>query len=116
MTAEIIRELEEEQMKKSVPEVRVGDTVEVRTKIVEGDKERIQPFIGIIIARKSGGINKSIVVRRIVQGEGVERLFRLHSPSVVEIKVKRLAKVRRAKLYYLRGRTGKAARLKERRE
>ena len=114
MTSELIRQLENEQMKDSLPDVHVGDTVEVRTKIVEGDKERVQPFIGVVIARKGSGLTESIVVRRLVQNEGVERLFRLHAPSLVGIEIKRRAKTRRAKLYFLRGRTGKAARLKER--
>ncbi len=115
MTSKIIRELEKEQMKESLPDLHIGDTVEVRCRIVEGDKERVQPFIGTLIARKGGGSTEAIVVRRLVQGEGVERLFRLHSPLIVEIKVTRPGTARRAKLYYLRGRTGKAARVKERR-
>ena len=116
MTSDIIRQLEKEQMKDSLPELHVGDTLEVRSRIVEGDKERIQLFIGTLIARKGGGTTESIVVRRLVQGEGVERRFRLHSPLIVGIEVKRAGKARRAKLYYLRGRTGKAARVKERKE
>ena len=115
MGSELIRELEKEQLKDSIPEFRVGDTVEVNMRIVEGDKERVQPFTGTVIARKGGGLNEKVVVRRVVQGEGVERQFPLHSPLLVSIKVKRSGKVRRAKLYYLRDRVGKATRIKDRR-
>jgi large subunit ribosomal protein L19 len=93
----------------------VGDNVDVHVKIIEGDKERIQVFSGVVIAKKNFGVRETFTVRRIVQGEGVERVFPLHSPSVVDIKVLRKAKVRRSKLYYLRKLTGKAARLRERR-
>ncbi|MGR3309310.1 MAG: 50S ribosomal protein L19 [Candidatus Brocadiales bacterium] len=109
----IIDAIEKEQMKKEPPQFNVGDTVDVLVKIVEGDKERIQVFNGTVIAKRGGGVRETFTVRRIVQGEGVERIFPLHSPKIVDIKVKKFAKVRRAKLYYLRERSGKAARLKE---
>jgi large subunit ribosomal protein L19 len=112
---QIIRQIEKEYEKPSVPDFDVGDAVDVHVKIVEGDKERIQVFSGVVIARKHSGIRATFTVRRIVQGEGVERVFPLHSPSIVDIKVGRKAKVRRSKLYYLRRLTGKAARLRERR-
>ncbi len=109
----IIDAIEKGQMKKEPPQFSVGDTVDVLVKIVEGDKERIQVFNGTVIAKRGGGVRETFTVRRIVQGEGVERIFPLHSPKIVDIKVKKFAKVRRAKLYYLRERSGKAARLKE---
>lgn len=115
MTAQIIRELDQEQMKDSVPEFGIGDTVEVGVRIVEGDKERVQTFIGTVIGRQGGGLRETFTVRRIVQGEGVERTFVLHSPKLADIKVTRKGQVRRAKLHYLRGRTGKATRVKGRR-
>jgi len=114
MTHPIIHDIEKEQCKKRVPAFRVGDTVEVRVKVEEGDRERIQPFIGTVIARKHGGPRATFTVRRIVQGEGVERVFPLHSPSIVGVRVRHRGEVRRAKLYYLRGRTGKATRIKGR--
>ncbi|MBM4080844.1 MAG: 50S ribosomal protein L19, partial [Planctomycetes bacterium] len=100
----IIETLEKEQMKPSVPKFRVGDTVDVHVKIIEGDKERIQVFTGTVIARRGRSIRETFTVRRIVQGEGVERVFQLHSPKVMDIKVAREGKVRRAKLFYLRKR------------
>lgn len=109
----IIDTVEKEQMKKETPQFTVGDTVDVRVKIVEGDKERIQVFNGTVIAKRGRGIRETFAVRRIVQGEGVERIFPLHSPKIVDIKVKKSGKVRRAKLYYMRDKTGKATRLKE---
>jgi len=115
MSHPIIHEIEREQCKKQVPEFRVGDTVEVRVKVREGDRERIQPFVGTVIAMKGGGIRTTFTVRRIVQGEGVERVFPLHSPSIVDVRVKHRGEVRRAKLFYLRGRTGKSTRIKGRR-
>ena len=115
MTSKIVQELEKEQMKASAPDFKVGDTVEVGVKIVEGDKERIQVFSGTVIARQGGGLHETFTVRRIVQGEGVERVFPLHSPKVVSIDVTRHGQVRRAKLYFLRERTGKATRVKGRR-
>lgn len=112
---QVINDIEKEYMKPEVPDFQIGDTVEVRVKIVEGEKERVQVFSGVVIARKGSGIRSNFTVRRIVQGEGVERVFPLHSPNIVGVTVTRGAKVRRAKLYYLRDRKGKSARLKERR-
>jgi large subunit ribosomal protein L19 len=103
-----------EQLKKELPEIHVGDTIRVGVKIQEGGKERIQPYEGTVIAKRNGGINETITVRRIFQGVGVERVFLLHSPRVANIKVIRRGKVRRAKLYYLRDRVGKATRVKQR--
>ena len=105
-----------QQLKDDVPELRVGDTVKVHVRIVEGNRERVQVFQGIIIGMGGSGINKSFTVRRIAShGIGVERKFLIHSPRINKVDVIRHAKVRRAKLYYLRGRTGKSARLKEKR-
>ena len=101
-------------VKKEAPAFAVGDTVEVRSRIKEGDKERVQPFIGVCIMRKGRNVDAMFTVRRLVQGEGVERTFPLHSPLIESVKVQRSGKVRRARLYYLRGRTGKAARMRER--
>ena len=109
----IIAELEAEQLKKDVPAFGPGDTVVVQVRVKEGDRERLQAFEGVVIAKRNRGINSAFTVRKISNGEGVERVFQTHSPLVAEIKVKRRGKVRRAKLYYLRGRTGKAARIKE---
>ena len=114
MSHPIIQEIEAAQLKSDVPEFNIGDTVEVRIKVREGDKERIQPFIGTVIARRGAGSREVFVVRRIVQGEGVERVFPLHSPSVVDVRVRKHGEVRRAKLYYLRDRVGKATRIKGR--
>ena len=111
----LVERLERQQMKADLPEFEIGDTVDVHVQIVEGDKERIQVFNGTVIGRKGGGINASFTVRRIVQGEGVERSFPLHSPKIAKIEVTRRGLVRRAKLYYLRGKVGKAARIKEKR-
>jgi large subunit ribosomal protein L19 len=111
---EIIRSIEAEQLKKDLPEIYVGDTVKVGVLIQEGNKERVQPYEGVVIAMRNGGINETITVRRVFQGVGVERVFLLHSPRIASIKVLRRAKVRRAKLYYLRDRVGKATRLKQR--
>jgi large subunit ribosomal protein L19 len=106
--------VEQESMKKEIPHFEIGDTVDVHVRILEGEKERIQVFNGVVIAR-SGAYNREMfTVRRIVQGEGVERVFPVHSPRVADIVVKRSGRVRRAKLYYLRDRSGKAVRLKER--
>jgi large subunit ribosomal protein L19 len=102
-------------MKADVPAFKVGDSVDVHVKIVEGDKERIQVFSGLVIARKGSGVGATFTVRRIVQGEGVERVFPVHSPNITDIKIKRSSIIRRSKLYYLRDRTGKSARLRERR-
>lgn len=106
--------VEQSSMKSTVPKFEIGDTVDVHVRILEGDKERIQIFNGVVIARSGGGTREMFVVRRIVQGEGVERKFPVHSPRIADIVVKRSGKVRRAKLYYLRTRSGKAVRLKER--
>jgi len=114
MTHPIIRNIEQPHLRKKVPDFRVGDTVEVRTRLKEGDKERLQPFTGVVTRRTGRGLSENFTVRRIVQGEGVEKTFPLHSPTVVEIQVKRQGKVRRSRLYYLRTRRGKAARIKAR--
>ena len=95
----LIKEFENEQLKKELPEIYVGDTVKVGVKITEGNKERVQPYEGVVIAKRHGGINKTITVRRIFQGIGVERVFMLHSPQVASLKVERRGKVRRAKLF-----------------
>ena len=110
----LIKEFENEQLKKELPEIYVGDTVKVGVKITEGNKERVQPYEGVVIAKRHGGINQTITVRRIFQGIGVERVFMLHSPQVATLKVERRGKVRRAKLFYLRDRVGKATRVKQR--
>jgi len=103
--------VESKSLKKNIPFFRVGDVVDVRCKIIEGDKERIQTFTGTVIARKGHGINEIFTVRRIVAGEGVERIFPIHSPNIVDIIPVRSGKTRRAKLYFLRKRTGKATKL-----
>ena len=110
----LIKEFENEQLKKELPEIYVGDTVKVGVKITEGNKERVQPYEGVVIAKRHGGINQTITVRRIFQGIGVERVFMLHSPQFASLKVERRGKVRRAKLFYLRDRVGKATRVKQR--
>jgi len=112
--ANLIQEFENEQLKKELPEIYVGDTVKVGVKITEGNKERVQPYEGVVIAKRHGGLNQTITVRRIFQGIGVERVFMLHSPQVASLKVERRGKVRRAKLFYLRDRVGKATRVKQR--
>lgn len=109
----IIQELETEQLKKDIPDFGPGDTVNVQVKVVEGNRERLQAFEGIVIAKKNRGLNSSFTVRKISHGEGVERVFQTHSPLVHEIVVKRRGDVRRAKLYYMRNLRGKAARIKE---
>ncbi|AMW26872.1 MULTISPECIES: 50S ribosomal protein L19 [Arthrospira] len=119
---EIIRAIEQEEIesvktnvqKESIPKIYVGDTVKVGVRITEGGKERIQPYQGTVIAMRNGGINETITVRRIFQGVGVERVFLLHSPRIASIKVIMRGKVRRAKLYYLRDRVGKATRVPQR--
>ena len=110
---EIIRSIEEAQLKKSVPSVRIGDTVKVEVKVVEGTRERLQAYEGVVIARRNGSCRETFTVRRTSYGVGVERTFPLHSPRVDSITVTRKGKVRRAKLYYLRERSGKAAKVKE---
>jgi len=109
----LLTHVESKHLRPTPPAFDVGDLVDVHCKIVEGDKERIQVFSGTVISRKGTGINTTFIVRRIVNNEGVERIFPLHSPKIEKLEVKRKSKVRRAKLYYLRERTGKATRLKE---
>jgi large subunit ribosomal protein L19 len=111
--SKIIEAIEQEQMNKEIPEFSPGDTVIVQVKVREGTRERLQAFEGIVIAKRNRGLNSSFTVRKISHGEGVERVFQTYSPTVDSIAVKRRGDVRRAKLYYLRGRTGKAARIKE---
>ena len=113
-SSNLIKEFEREQLKEQLPEIYVGDTVKVGVKITEGNKERVQPYEGVVIAKRHGGLNQTITVRRIFQGIGVERVFMLHSPQVASLKVERRGKVRRAKLFYLRDRVGKATRVKQR--
>ena len=109
----IIDAINQENIKTSIPAFNVGDTVKVMVKVIEGDRERLQAFEGIVIARKHGGISETFTVRRLSFGVGVEKTFPIHSPKVADIQVVRRGKVRRAKLYYLRARTGKAAKVKE---
>ena len=111
---DLIRAFEAEQLKSDLPDIYVGDTVRVGVRIREGNKERVQPYEGVVIAKRHGGLNETITVRRIFQGIGVERVFMLHSPQVASVKVERRGKVRRAKLFYLRDRVGKATRVKQR--
>ena len=111
--SEIIRAIESEQLKKDLPSFRVGDTLRVQVKIVEGDHERLQAFEGVVIAKRNGGIRETFTMRRVSYGIGVERTFPLHSPRLASITVLRRGKVRRAKLYYLRGLSGKAAKIKD---
>lgn len=112
--SDIIRELEKEQLRSDLPKLEIGDTVRVYVKVVEGNRERLQNFEGIVIKMQGGGIRKTFTVRRISYGVGVERTFLYHSPRIGRIEVVRHGVVRRAKLYYLRERTGKAAKIKER--
>ena len=114
MKTDILNAVESKSLKKKVPYFEIGDTVEVQCKIQEGNKTRIQVFTGTVIARKGRGINETFTVRRIVTDEGVERVFPLHSPNVVDIRPIRSGKARRAKLYYLRDRSGKAVKLSQR--
>lgn len=116
MKNELLRLVEKASSKEEVSEFDIGDTVEIHQRILEGGKERVQIFSGTVIARKGDGIRESFTVRRIVQGEGVERIFPLHSPKIAKIVSKRKGVTRRAKLYYLRDRIGKATRLRERKE
>jgi large subunit ribosomal protein L19 len=109
----IIAAIEAEQMAKKVPDFRPGDSVEVKVKVKEGDRERLQAFEGVVIARRNRGVNSAFTVRKISHGEGVERVFQTYSSQVAEITVKRRGDVARSKLYYLRGLAGKAARIKE---
>ena len=114
MKTELLDSVESKSLKKKVPYFEIGDTVDVRCKIKEGEKERVQIFTGTVIARRGRGINETFTVRRIVNNEGVERIFPLHSPNVMDVKPIRSGKTRRAKLYYLRQRTGKAVKLAQR--
>jgi large subunit ribosomal protein L19 len=109
----IIQELENEQLKSDVPAFAPGDTVVVQVRVKEGNRERLQAFEGVVIAIRNRGLNSAFTVRKISHGEGVERVFQTHSPAIAAIEVKRRGDVRRAKLYYLRGRTGKSARIRE---
>ena len=109
----IISEIEAEQLRDVVPEFSVGDTVVVRVKVKEGSRERLQSFEGVVIARRNRGLNSAFTVRKISHGEGVERVFQTHSPQIEDVTVKRRGAVRRAKLYYLRGRSGNAAKIRE---
>ena len=111
--SKIIDAIENEQMEKEIPEFAPGDSIVVQVKVKEGERERLQAFEGVVIAKRNRGLNSSFTVRKVSHGEGVERVFQTYSPLVDSIKVKRRGDVRRAKLYYLRGRTGKAARIKE---
>ena len=111
----VLEDIQAGSMKEKVPQFVVGDTVDVYVRIKEGEKERVQIFNGTVLGRRGSGISESFTVRRIVAGEGVERVFPIHSPAVVDVKVTRHGRVRRAKLYFLRDRTGKSARLKEKR-
>lgn len=111
--ANIIDVIEKEGLRTDIPEFRVGDTLKVFVKVIEGTKERLQAFEGVCIARKNGSIRETFTVRRLASGVGVERTFPLHTPKIDHIEVVRRGKVRRAKLYYLRGRTGKAAKIKQ---
>jgi large subunit ribosomal protein L19 len=113
MTNQILKEVEAPFLKDNLPELNVGDTVKVFVKIREGGKERTQGYEGVIIKRAGSGVNKTVTVRRVFQGIGIERVFLIHSPRVEKIQVQRRGNVRRAKLYYLRERTGKATRIKE---
>ena len=113
--SEIIRSIEKAQLRTDLPEFGIGDTIRVWVKVVEGDRERLQAFEGTVIAKRNGSVRETFTVRRVSYGIGVERTFLLHSPRLDSIKVVRTGKVRRSKLYYLRGLTGKAARIKERR-
>ena len=114
MKREMLDAVESKSLKKDIPHFEIGDTVDVRCRIREGDKERIQVFTGTVIARRGRGINETFTVRRIVDNEGVERIFPVHSPNVIDIRPIRSGKTRRAKLYYLRKRTGKAVKLAHR--
>ena len=115
MRNKLLEQVEQSSLREEQLAFEIGDTVDVHCRILEGNKERIQVFSGVVIARKGGGVSETFTVRRIVAGEGVERIFPVHSPKIAKLVVKRHGKVRRAKLYYLRDRVGKATRLAERR-
>jgi large subunit ribosomal protein L19 len=110
---QVIEEIEKEQLKNDIPEFRVGDTLNIHTRIVEGEKERIQIFTGTVIAKKGKGLSETISLYRVSYGAGMERVFMPHSPKIAKIEVVRSGKVRRAKLYYLRGSSGRASKVKE---
>lgn len=112
--AAVIQRLEKTQLKKDIPDFRVGDTIKVHTRIIEGEKERIQIFMGTVIARSGGGLSETFSLHRVAYGEGMERVFPLHSPRIAMIEVVRQGQVRRAKLYYLRGTSGKKAKVRAR--
>jgi large subunit ribosomal protein L19 len=116
MKNRLIQAVEEAQYRKEIPEFNVGDQVDVHQRILEGQKERVQIFSGTVISRRGEGMRECFTVRRLVQGEGVERVFPLHSPKIAKVEVKRTGRVRRAKLYYLRKRVGKATRVQERKQ
>ncbi len=116
MSQEILKKVAESSLKSEVPQFAIGDTVDVHCLILEGQKSRTQIFSGVVIARSGSGVKETFTVRRIVAGEGVERKFPIHSPKISKVEVKRSSEVRRAKLYFLRDRTGKAVRLRERRD
>jgi large subunit ribosomal protein L19 len=111
--SKIIEQLDQEQLKQEVPDFSPGDTVVVQVRVKEDERERLQAYEGVVIAKRNRGLNSSFTVRKVSHGEGVERVFQTHSPAVAEIKLKRRGDVRRAKLYYLRDRSGKSARIKE---
>jgi len=111
--SQLIEEIESEQLKKDIPSFRIGDTVTVHTRIVEGEKERIQMFTGTVIARKGKGLSETFSLYRVSYGAGMERVFMIHSPRIAKIEIVRSGKVRKAKLYYLRGASGKASKVKE---
>jgi len=115
MSQQVLNKVEQSSLKSDVPHFEIGDTVDVHCRILEGEKERVQLFSGVVIARSGSGSREMFTVRRIVQGEGVERKFPVHSPKIAKVEVKRAGVVRRAKLYYLRDRVGKAVKLRERR-
>ncbi len=113
VTQDIIKKIEEAQLKSDVPSFGAGDTVVVQVRVKEGEKERLQAYEGVVIAKRNRGLHSAFTVRKISSGEGVERVFQTHSPAIASIEVKRRGAVRRAKLYYLRERSGKSARIKE---
>ena len=110
---QVIQELEAGLLKSNIPDFRVGDTVSVHTRIIEGDKERLQVFTGTVIARKGAGLSETFSIYRVSYGSGMERVFMLHSPKIAKIDILKMGKVRKGKLYYLRGASGKAAKVKE---
>ena len=111
--SKLINDIEQEQLKSDVPDFSPGDTIVVQVRVKEGERERLQAYEGVVIAKRNRGLNSAFTVRKISHGEGVERFFQTHSPAVADIKIKRRGDVRRAKLYYLRERSGKSARIKE---